>query len=452
MISNRVTDSNSTSLQANKRTAAVHLVQSSRWARRLAKFLLAGLVVSIIAMGVLPWQQTSRGSGRVVAFAPQERQQSVQAPTKGIVAKIADGLVEGSLVKKGDFLLEVQPFAANMVEQLGGQLNELKTKEETAKVKAEAYGQNIEGFTEALEFAMSAAAELVSAAKAKLQSKKNQIRAYEAKELQARLNYERQKGLFRRGLKPAKEIEKLKKEWDVALADAESVQQDVLGLQNELKAKQEELEEKRRVAQTKIDYARAMQQDAIGSAATIRKEIADVKMKLEEMSRLTITAPRDGTVFRLNVNERGDSVKQGDTLLTIVPETTRKAVELFVNGNDMPLMELGQEVRLQFEGWPAVQFAGWPSVAVGTFSGTVSTVDATDNGKGQFRILITPNEDEQEWPSDRYLRQGVRANGWVMLRRVSLGYEIWRQLNGFPVIVAEKEPTKEKVKPPKLPK
>lgn len=175
-------------------------------------------------------------------------------------------------------------------------------------------------------------------------------------------------------------------------------------------------------------------------------------MKLEEMSRLTITAPRDGTVFRLNVNERGDAIKQGDSLLTIVPETTQKAVELYVNGNDMPLVEVGQEVRLQFEGWPAVQFAGWPSVAIGTFSGTVSTVDATDNGKGEFRVLITPNEVEQEWPSDRYLRQGVRANGWVMLRRVSLGYEIWRQLNGFPVIVSESEPKKEKVKPPKLPK
>jgi len=266
------------------------------------------------------------------------------------------------------------------------------------------------------------------------------------------LNYERQNGLFQQGLKPAKEVEKLKKEWDVAKADIESIQQDVQGLQNELKAKQELLEEKRRIAQTKIDYARAMQQDAIGNAATSRKEIADIKMKLEETSRLTITAPRDGTVFRLNVNERGDSVKQGDSLLTIVPETKQKAVELYVNGNDMPLVELGQEVRLQFEGWPAVQFAGWPSVAIGTFSGTVSTVDATDDGKGQFRILITPNEDEQEWPTDRYLRQGVRANGWVMLRRVSLGYEIWRQLNGFPVIVAEKEPKKEKAKPPKFPK
>ncbi len=453
MITNRVSKQFGTVVPRNKRTPAIHLVQSSRFARRLAKLLLLGLVIAILAMALLPWQQTSKGTGQVVAYAPQERQQPVQAPIKGVVDRIADGIVEGAKVTKGQFLMEIKPFAANMLEQLNGQLRELKTKEETANVKAEAYGQNVEGFAEAKEFTISAANEMIEAAKAKLQSKENQISAYRAKELQARLNYERQNGLFKQGLKPAKEIEKLKKEWDVAKADIESIQQDIIGLKNELTAKQKQLEEKRRVAQTKIDYARALQQDAIGSGATIRKEYADVQMKLEAMQRGTVVAPRDGTIFRLNVNERGDSVKEGDSLLTIVPESTQKAVEIYIHGNDMPLVQINQEVRLQFEGWPAVQVAGWPSVAAGTFSGKVSTVDATDNGKGEFRILVTPNEeDEQEWPSDRYLRQGVRANGWVMMRRVSLGYEIWRQLNGFPIMISDEEPKKKQAKPPKLPK
>ena len=439
-------------MPAKKRTAAIHLVQSSRFARSLAKLLLVGLFASILGMAFLPWQQTSRGTGQVVAFAPQERQQSVKAPTKGIVGTIADGLVEGSVVKKGDFLMEVKPFAANIVEQLKGQLNELKIKAGTATNKAEIYGRNVEDFTESRDFAISAANELVSEAKAKLQGKKKLVSAYKAKELQAGLNFERQERLYKKGIKPAKEIEKLRKEWDVTKADLETIAQDVVALQNALKAKEEEREEKRRITKTKIDYARAMQQNELGNAATIRKEIRDVEIKLGEMRRTTITAPRDGTVFRLNVNERGDAVKEGDSLLTIVPEAEQKAVELHVNGNDMPLVSIGQEVRLQFEGWPAVQFPGWPSTAIGTFSGTVTTVDATDNGKGEFRVLITPNETEQKWPSDPYLRQGVRANGWVMLRKVSLGYEIWRQLNGFPVIVSEEEPKKEKVKPPKLPK
>ena len=453
MITNRVSHRFEKPVPPVKRTATIHLVQSSRFAQRLAKLLLYGLAIAICAMAFLPWQQTSRGNGEVIAYAPQERQQTVQATAKGIVAKIAEGLVEGKQVKKGEFLLEIQPFAGDMVKQLDGQFQQLKAKEETAKIKSEAYQQNVTGFTEARDFAVSAAEEMISSARAKLQSKQKQVLAYQAKELQARLNYERQRDLWQKGIKSQKEVEKQKKELDVAAAELESVKRDVTSLEKEVEAKLNQLQEKQRVAQTKIDYARAMQQGALGEIATVRKEIGDLEIKRHELDRLTIKAPRDGTIFRLNVNEQGDAVKEGDSLLTIVPEATQKAVELFVVGNDMPLVQKGQEVRLQFEGWPAVQFAGWPSVAVGTFSGKVKTVDATDNGKGEFRILVTPNEDEeQEWPSDRYLRQGVRANGWVMLRKVSLGYEIWRQLNGFPVIVSEKEPGKEKVKAPKLPK
>ncbi|QEG23043.1 HlyD family secretion protein [Mariniblastus fucicola] len=436
-----------------RNSATLHLVQSTRFARRMAKLLLVGLVISIIAMAFLPWQQTSRGTGSVVAYAPQERQQSVQAPTKGVVVRIGEGLVEGSVVRKGDFIVEIQPFAANMVQQLEGQLTELRTKEETAIVKADAYGQNVAGFTEALDFTVTAASQMVEAAEAKLQGKQRLLTGYEAKVLQAKLNYERQQSLMQDGLKPAREIEKLKKEWDVTRSELQSVLQDVESLKKELSAKSSMLEEKRLIAQTKIDYARAMQQDALGNAATIRKDIRDVEIKLAEMSRLVVRAPRDGTIFRLPIYELGQTIKAGDSILTLVPDTTQNAVELKINGNDMPLVETGQEVRLQFEGWPAVQFAGWPSVAIGTFSGQVTTVDATDDGKGQFRIMVTPIEGEP-WPTDRYLRQGVRANGWVMLRKVSLGYEIWRQLNGFPVIVSDVEPKskEEKSKPPKMAK
>jgi hypothetical protein len=70
-------------------------------------------------------------------------------------------------------------------------------------------------------------------------------------------------------------------------------------------------------------------------------------------------------------------------------------------------------------------------VAVGTFGGTVVSVDVIDNGKGKFRCQIRPDKPE-EWPNERYLRQGVRANGWVLLEQVPLWFEFWRQLNGFP--------------------
>ena len=448
MNSDVVKQSNIDFVRQKSRTA-IYMVQSSRFAQRLAKILIIGLFLSMIAMAFLPWQQSSRGTGRVVAYVPQERQQTIQATAKGIVIRIGDGLVEGSKVNKGDFILEIQPFAANKVQQLDAQWSELKTKLATAQAKAGAYGENIRDFTDVQDFAVQFAEQMVEAAEAKLESKQKLVRAYVAKELQARLNLERFESLYESGVKPEKEVEKLKKEWEVADSELNSIKQEVAGLKKEVSAKQAQVEEKRLIAQTKIDYAVAMHQDALGSAASVRKEMGELNVKRDELKRLIVRAPRDGTIFRMPVYELGQSVKEGDTILTLVPETSQKAVELLVNGNDMPLVQVGQDVRLQFEGWPAVQFPGWPSVAVGTFGGEVVTVDATDNGMGEFRVLVLP--DESGWPKDRYLRQGVRANGWIMMRRVSLGYEFWRQLNGFPIILSDKVP-KKSAKPPKIPK
>ena len=131
-----------------------------------------------------------------------------------------------------------------------------------------------------------------------------------------------------------------------------------------------------------------MREDAAGQAATTQKEMRDVEIKLGELDRLVITAPRDGTIFRMPIFERGQMVKEGDDLFTIVPDSAERAVELWVSGNDTPLVRPGDHVRLQFEGWPAVQFAGWPSVAVGTFGGQVISIDATDDGTGKFRLLV----------------------------------------------------------------
>ncbi len=435
--------------------SALRLVQSSLIARRLASGLLLLLAASIVAMLVLPWQQSAKGTGRVTAYVPQERKQTVMSPVKGIVERVAEGLVEGSQVKQGDLILELGPAAADMASQLEGQLEDLNEKLRTAKVKAEAYSQNMLDYGEARDFAVSAADELIKAGQAKVRAKEDLISAYEAKEWQARKNYERQRRLARQGIKSSKEVEKMKKDWDVAKAELDSSRREVVTAQKELESKRQQRQEKLKTAQTKVDYARALREDALGLQATVQKEIRTLNIKQSEMKRMVITAPRDGTIFRMPVFERGMTIKEGSELFTIIPDTEDLSVELWLAGNDVPLVRPGDHVRLQFEGWPAVQFAGWPSVAVGTFGGMVAAIDETDNGKGKFRIQVRPEEDGVEWPSHRFLRQGVRANGWVMLQQVPLGYEMWRQLNGFPPVVAEEEPAKEKddkKKKPKLPK
>ena len=75
-------------------------------------------------------------------------------------------------------------------------------------------------------------------------------------------------------------------------------------------------------------------------------------------------------------------------------------------------------------------------------------MDATDDGMGRFRVVVGPSDDVVDrgdgqgpvkvgWPDkDRWLRQGVRANAWVMLNEVPLWFELWRQINGFPPMIS----------------
>ena len=209
---------------------------------------------------------------------------------KGIALRIGEGLVEGARVKRGDFIVEIEPTAANLIEQLKASLQDLDAKLSTANIKAEVYGQNVRDFEAAKKAAVTAADELVAAAEAKWDAKQQLVPAYEAKELQAKLNYQRQYGLFEKGVRSEKEIEQFRKDWDVAQAELESILLDVTEARAQWDAKRSERIQKEREAQTKVDYSRAMQQDALGQAATVQKEKRELEVKLSELDRLVIRA------------------------------------------------------------------------------------------------------------------------------------------------------------------
>lgn len=183
---------------------------------------------------------------------------------------------------------------------------------------------------------------------------------------------------------------------------------------------------KRTYEQAKFEHARYLT-----DVANAKVELAKIEVRLSRQQSQLVKAPRSGTILRRLTGQESVLVKAGDVLAVLVPDTTSRAVELWLNGNDIPLISKTQEVRLQFEGWPAIQFSGWPSVAVGTFGGRIAIIDATDDGQGKFRVLVV-QDSKDKWPDALYLRQGVRANGWVLLGNVPLWYELWRQFNGFP--------------------
>lgn len=437
---------------------AILMVRTGRLIRISGRITLIALVVGVIGMIFVPWQQTSQGYGQVVALDPQQRPQPVLSPSKGIIGYVKPNLREGSRVEEGELLLRIDPFAGDAVNQTNDQIAAIESKltsQKTNKTLAEQQALVQVGFAnnmiESLNLDYKAARQKwdqtkneITALKADLVDKENQLRIAKEVSTQGLISKEE---LFSKTQAVESQLAKVLK----AENAAEEAYSSMLSKEEEIEAKKQELEIKIQSANQKV-----LEEDQ--KVREIEKELIDTKIKSDELGRNEVFAPRSGIIQQWFGVSGSDTVKEGDRLCIIVPDAMELAVELKINGNDMPLVKEGDHVRLQFEGWPAVQFVGWPSVAIGTFGGKVNRVFPTDDGKGSFNLVVTPDkkfEGETDWPDNRYLRQGVRANGWVLLRQVTLGYEIWRQLNGFPPIVSDEEPKSKsdsKEKKPKLPK
>jgi biotin carboxyl carrier protein len=234
-------------------------------------------------------------------------------------------------------------------------------------------------------------------------------------------------------------MERLGRQLDAARSAVEAAEFAVTTSRKNVE-RQQRLAEQGLKSQRDFELAQLEYQQLLSGLANKRNEYTQVEVKLARQSSQVIKAPRAGIIMRIFFPQGGAVVKAGDKIATLAPVTDQRVVELYVKGNDIPLVHKGRKVRLQFEGWPAVQFSGWPSVAVGTFGGLVKTIDPSDDGRGFFRILVEPDPDAAPWPSGYYLRQGVRVKGWVLMDTVSAGYELWRQFNSFPAEI--KKPQK----------
>lgn len=401
-------------------------------ARVLASLLVAMVVLSVLALVVTPWQQSVRGAGRVTAYAPLERRQTVEAPVKGRVVHWY--VQEGDHVEVGQPVVDLADNDPELVARLERQRTTIVARVEAAALAITVAEAKIVALDGSRTAAITGAALKSEIARDKLDGAQRAYDAAVAEQETAQLNLERTEKLHAEGLASTRKLELAQMKSRTSKAKVAKERASLSAAKRSVKSAQVERSKVDGDAGAKVEDAKSSLQKAKADKAKAEGELAKIDVKLAQQSQMQVVAPRAGTVFRLAAKEGGEVVKQGDALAVLVPDVSTRAVELWVDGNDAPLITPGREVRIQFEGWPAVQFVGWPSVAVGTFGGEVAFVDATDNGKGQFRVVVTPLEGEV-WPDARYLRQGVRANGWVLLNQVKLGYELWRLFNGFPPAV-----------------
>ena len=399
---------------------ALVLAGSARRTRLLSRVLAIVSAVVMLGVFVVPWQQSVRGTGRVIAFNPLDRRVDIEAPVEGRVLRLH--VAENQSVREGDLVAEIRDNDPNL-------LANLRLQHDAAIARRAAAEQRIVDLREQIANQELARPEAIDAAAARVQTEQLVLETNE-------INERRMAQLLESG--------------DISRRDWELAKLAVDSSRAALGAAEAVLERTARDYDASIAATRAKVREAESDQASAARDVASVDSRIASSEQQIVRAPRDGIVLSISVTE-GAYLKPGSPICVIIPDTEARFGEAWIDGRDMPLVRAretapdgtstpGSLVRLQFEGWPAIQSVGWPSVAVGTFGGEVIAVDAADDGKGRFRIVVAADAADDPWPGPRFLRQGVRAKSWVLLRTVPLWQEIWRQLNGFPPIVADTEP------------
>ena len=395
---------------------------NARRSRLLARLLALLSVLLALSLVIVPWQQSVRGSGRVIAFNPLDRRANIEAPVEGRVRRL--NVVENQSVRQGDVIAEIQDNDPNLL------LN-LRLQHDAAVARKAAAAQRIIDLDLQIESQELAKPQAVDAAQQRVNAEQFVV---ETNEINAR------------------RMEQLLSTGDISRRDWELTKLALDSARANLAAAKAVLERTARDYDATIASTKASRGLAEADLAAATRDIAAVDIQISKSEQQVVLAPRDGIVLNVAATE-GAYLKPGSPICVLIPQTEERFVEAWIDGMDMPLIAprgsasgsgVGSRVRLQFEGWPAVQFVGWPSVAVGTFGGEVISIDAVDDGAGRFRIVIRPDPADAPWPDTQYLRQGVRVKAWVLLRTVPLWQEVWRQLNGFPPVVAPKEPAAKK--------
>ena len=425
--------------ELHSRLSALSTARTPRLISTLARACVWLFLATPPALLLTPWQQNITGSGRVTAFAPLERQQTVEAPVSGRIVQWQAR--EGAKVKTGDVLMEIVDVDPEQLERLRRQTDAAAAKLAAKEEELRAYRLQVDNLLTTRNLQVATAQYRLDVARQRALSASEAIASARATLDTAAIQTGRLQRLLGDGLVSKRDFEVAERDGIVARRNLNSAQAALNAAQAEQSAAEAEIGRIRADAQARIDSATASANKTLSELEDSRSSLLKSEIDLSRQQSQVVKAPRDGSILRLVANPQSDIVKQGDPLLVLVPDSDVKAVELWVNGNDAVLIMPGRHARLQFEGWPAIQFAGWTELAVGTFGGTVAFVDSTDDGKGKFRVLIVPDQADRPWPSERFLRQGVRVNGWVILNRVTMAYELWRQLNAFPPQLTEEKPS-----------
>ncbi|WP_400073670.1 HlyD family secretion protein [Zobellia russellii] len=404
--------------------------------KHLNRFLLGSALFGFILL-FIPWTQSVRGTGNLTTLSPEHRPQSIQSPIPGRIEKWY--VQEGDYVEKGDTILHISEvkneyFDPRLVERTGQQIQAKSRSVESYQGKVSALNNQIAALNNERGLKLEQAKNKLLQSKLKVKSDSIDLEAAHTNLQIAERQYNRIEQLQQEGLKSMTDVEakRLKlQETQAKLISQENkllaAKNEVLNAEMEVNRVQVEYTDKISKAQSDMYTAQSSQFDSEAQVSKLENQYANYEIRT---GMYYITAPQSGYINKAVQGGIGQNFKEGDRLVGIMPSDFEMAVETFVSPMDLPLVHVGEKVRIQFDGWPAIVFSGWPNASYGTFGGTIVAVETFIDPNGKYRVLIAPDPEEQEWPKE--MRVGSGASTIALLEDVPIWYELWRQINGFP--------------------
>ncbi len=422
-------------VQAHKYDA-FKILESKTHRRQLIRVFTIALILTFLAM-FLPWTQNIRAKGYVTSLSPSDRPQSIQAVIGGKIEKWY--VNEGDYVSIGDTILQLSEVKEeymdpNILPQTKGQIDAKQSASVAYGGKADFLNDQIIALERTRDVKLNQNNIKLSQIQLYYTSDSIALAAAKVKQKNAENQLLRLEDLYEKGIRPLVDVENKRFEFQDAQAKVIYYENQLDALINEREITQANIDAIKNEYRDKISKARSERMTAMSSKFNAEADVNKLQSQYNAYSvrqnNYYITSPINGMVNTALQSGIGEIIKNGDKVVTIVPRDYTLAVEMYIEPVDVPLLKIGEKVRILFDGWPAIVFSGWPNTSYGTFGGEVYMIENNISENGKYRILVAPDPEAENWPED--LRIGGGANTITLLNDVIVGYEIWRKMNGFP--------------------
>lgn len=431
-----ISDNNPVHVESGTGYETITVLNNRPYYKNLNRIIWIICILNIIGL-FLPWTQNIRGTGAVTTLKPDQRPQTIHTAIAGRIEKWF--VKEGDFVNKGDtivFISEIKEeyFDPNLVGNTKQQVNAKKMALESYDEKVIALENQIRSLNTELNLKLEQGLNKIQQAQLKVKSDSMDLAAVNTQLTIAQTQFKRAETLNRDGLKPLTDLEEKRLKLQEAQAKIITQENKYLASGNELINARLEINRINAEYAEKISKANSDKFTALSSLYDTEAQVSKLENQYVNYSirngMYLIRAPQSGYINKTLLSGIGETIKEGTAVVSIMPAAYDIAVETYVDPIDLPLIKKDSKVRVWFDGWPTIVFSGWPGISYGTFGGRVVAIENFISPNGKYRILVSPDKNEEPWP--RELSIGAGAQTIALLQNVPIWYEIWRNLNGFP--------------------